>query len=781
MKLSEGQSNEAEKRRGQAVTILVAEDDSGMNRLIQKSLQREGFRTEGVTKGADAIARVKESQNMILLLDYLLPDMTGKQVVSTLAEKDLKVPFIIITGQGDEKTAVEMMKMGARDYIIKSAGLADILPHVIKRVFKEIEREKALVDAQEALKESEDKFKNIFENAMDGILIAGENEKRFYGCNKKISQMLGYSHEDLHNMGVKDIHPVEDLPFVMEQFDRLARGEESIALDIPVKRKDGTTFYADIAASPVTLKGKTYMISAFRDITERKRSEDALRLSEEKFSKAFRSSPTLIAISTLQEGQFVDVNDTFLNVSGYSRDDVIAHTESELDIWSEPDMRNNLVSHLQEHGFINNVETGLRTKTGDILTVLTSAEMIDIEGEQCILAVILDITDRKKLETQLLHAQKMDAIGQLAGGVAHDFNNIITAIISYSYLMKNRLGKNDPSMDHLDKIIALSDRAAQITQGLLAFSRKQYYEFIPVRINDIIREIQNLLLNFITEDIELKTELTSQEPTIIADKTQIEQVIVNLVTNARDAMSEGGALTLVTGLAEIDDDFIKLHGFGRPGKYALLSITDSGTGMDEETKLKIYEPFFTTKEVGKGTGLGLSIIYGIVKEHKGYIDVNTGSGVGTTFMIYFPQIETPVKGSEALQRKNLKSKSETVLVAEDDPAVRDSIREILINYGYGVIVAENGIDAVEKFSEHKDDIDLLILDVIMPVMNGNEAYEKIKQMRPEMKAIFTSGYTADILARKKMLDKNIVLVTKPIQPDYFLSKIREVVEDGRRD
>jgi CheY-like chemotaxis protein len=256
---------------------------------------------------------------------------------------------------------------------------------------------------------------------------------------------------------------------------------------------------------------------------------------------------------------------------------------------------------------------------------------------------------------------------------------------------------------------------------------------------------------------------------------------VNLVTNARDAMPEGGALTLVTGLAEMDDDFIKLHGFGRPGKYALLSLTDSGTGMDEETKLKIYEPFFTTKEVGKGTGLGLSIIYGIVKEHKGYINANTESGIGTTFMIYFPQIETPVKGNEAQLRKNLNSKAETVLVAEDDPAVRDSIREILINYGYSVIVAENGIDAVEKFSEHKDDVDLLILDVIMPVMNGNEAYEKIKQMRPEIKAIFTSGYTADILARKKMLVKDIVLVSKPIQPDYFLSKIREVVENGRRD
>jgi PAS domain S-box-containing protein len=779
MKISEKQSNEAGRITEQTLTILIAEDDRGLNRLIQKSLQRDGFRTEGVTKGSDAIARVEDDQNMILLLDYLLPDLTGKQVISTLAEKNLKVPFIIITGQGDEKIAVEMMKMGARDYIVKSPGLADILPHVIKRVFKEMQREKALVDAQEALKESEDKFKNIFENAMDGILIAEVNEKRFYGCNKMISQMLGYSHEELNNMGVKDIHPVEDLPFVMEQFERLARGEESLALDIPVKRKNGTIFYADIAASPVILKGKTYMISAFRDITERKRSEHALRLSEEKFSKAFRSSPTLIAISTLNEGRFIDVNDTFLDVSGYSRNDVIAHTESELDIWSEPDMRDNVVSHLKEHGFIYNVETGLRTKTGDILTVLSSAEMIDIEGETCILAVILDITDRKKLETQLLHAQKMDAIGQLAGGVAHDFNNIITAIISYSYLMKNKLGENDPSKDNVDKIIALSDRAAQITRGLLAFSRKQFYEFVPVRINDIIREIQNLLLNFISEDIELKTELTSLEPTIIADKTQIEQIVVNLVTNARDAMPEGGAITLETGLAEMSDDFIKVNGFGRVGKYVLLSIKDTGTGMDEETKLKIYEPFFTTKEVGKGTGLGLSIIYGIVKEHKGYIDVKTGPGIGTTFLIYFPQIETKVKGSEESPRRSIMSKAETVLVAEDDQAVRDSITEILKNYGYSVITAENGIDAVEKFSEYKDKIDLLVLDVIMPIMNGNEAYKKIKQMRPGMKAIFTSGYTSDMLARKKILDKDLILVQKPIQPDLFLLKIREVIEDAR--
>ena len=768
MDISGKQSEIVESNIGQSFTILVAEDDVGLNRLIQKSLQREGFRTEGVTSGSDVIARLSENSDIILLLDYMLSDMNGMQVITALAEKGLKVPFIIITGQGDEKTAVEMMKIGARDYIVKSAGLTDILPHVIKRVLKEITREKELVDAQEALKESEDKFKNIFENAMDGLLI---------GCNKMISQMLGYSHEELYTMGVTDIHPGENLPYVIEQFEKLAKGEARIALDIPVKRKDGTTFYADIAASPVTLKGKTYMISAFRDITQRKMAEDALRLSEEKFSKAFRSSPTLIMISTLTTGRLIDVNDTFLDACGYSRKDVIGHTESELGIWSESGVRNRMVSHLEEHGFINSLETGLRTGTGEILTVLASAEMIDIENEPCILSVILDITDRKKLETQLLHAQKMDAIGQLAGGVAHDFNNIITAIISYSYLMKNRLDENDPSRDNIDKIISLSDRAAQITHGLLAFSRKQYFEYIPVRINGIIRDIENLLSKFITEEIELTTELASEEPTIVADKTQVEQIIINLVTNARDAMPEGGALSIKTELTEIDNEFIGLHGFGRPGKYVLLSISDTGMGMDEETKGKIYEPFFTTKEVGKGTGLGLSIIYGIVKEHKGYIDVYSESDEGATFRIYLPEIERVVNSHHVTPNPSLTGRAETVLIAEDDVSVRDSIREILQNYGYNVVAAENGMDAVNKFREHKNKIDLALIDVIMPVMNGKEVYEEIRQMQPDIKVIFISGYTADILSRKQIPYEDIVFVSKPVMPDHLLSKIREVIDD----
>ncbi len=553
-----------------------------------------------------------------------------------------------------------------------------------------------------------------------------------------------------------------------------------MAQDVPVKRKDGTIFFADIAASPVILKGKTHQIGAFRDITNRKIAEDALRFSEEKFSKAFRSSPTLIMISTLKGGRLIDVNDTFLDACGYSRIDVIGHTETELEMWSESGVRNKMVSHLEEHGFISSLETGLRTATGEVLTVLSSAEMIDIENEPCILSVILDITERKKLETQLLHAQKMDAIGQLAGGVAHDFNNIITAIISYSYLMKNRLDENDPSRDNIDKIISLSDRAAQITHGLLAFSRKQYFEFVPARINGIIRDIENILSKFIKEDIELTTELASEEPTIVADKTQVEQVIINLVTNARDAMPEGGVLSIKTELKEIDDEFIGLHGFGRPGQYVLLSISDTGTGMDEETRGKIYEPFFTTKEVGKGTGLGLSIIYGIVKEHKGYIHALSESGEGTTFRIYLPEIEKVVASHQATFLPSRTGREETVLIAEDDASVRDSIRDILQNYGYNVIAAENGMDAVNKFSEHEKKIDLALIDVIMPVMNGKEMYEAIRQIQPDIKVIFISGYTAEVLSRKQIPDEDIVIISKPIMPDRLLSKIREVIDDEQR-
>jgi CheY-like chemotaxis protein len=326
------------------------------------------------------------------------------------------------------------------------------------------------------------------------------------------------------------------------------------------------------------------------------------------------------------------------------------------------------------------------------------------------------------------------------------------------------------------QILNSAERAANLTQALLAFSRRQIISPKPVNLNEIVQGLERLLSRVIGEDIELSTVLTDEDLIVMADSGQIEQVLMNLATNARDAMPDGGSLNISTKLAEFDSEFIKAHGFGRPEFYALISVEDTGQGMDEKTKERIFEPFFTTKEVGKGTGLGLAMVYGIIKQHDGYINVYSEAGMGTKFNIYLPLIKSKIEEARAADLLVLKGGEETVLIAEDDASVRELIKEVLLGYGYKVIEAVDGEDAVRRFKDNKDRIQLLILDVIMPKKNGKEVYDDIKEIKPDIKAIFTSGYTADIIHKKGILEERLDFILKPISPDEFLRKVREVLD-----
>ncbi len=386
------------------------------------------------------------------------------------------------------------------------------------------------------------------------------------------------------------------------------------------------------------------------------------------------------------------------------------------------------------------------------------------------------ISERKKLESQLLHSQKMDAIGQLTGGIAHDFNNILTAIIGLGTLLQMKMDEHDPLKTYVSQILASADRAASLTQSLVAFSRKQIMSPKPVKLNGIVEKAEKLLSRLIGEAIELRTVLTDKDVTILADSTQIEQVLMNLATNARDALSGGGHIIIETELTEIDKKFKDTHGYGEPGKYALLSFSDTGAGFDEETKGKIFDPFYTTKEVGKGTGLGLSIVYGIIKQHDGYIDVYSEIGKGTTFKIYLPLIQAEVEDQGGSAIAPLQRGTETVLIAEDEPGVRLLSKHILEEFGYTVIEAVDGEDAIEKFMENKNKVQFLILDVVMPKMNGKEVYEEIRKVRPDMKALFVTGYTADIMQTETILEEKVNIILKPMSPGDLLKKVREVLD-----
>ncbi|HEX9019866.1 MAG TPA: ATP-binding protein [Nitrospirota bacterium] len=428
----------------------------------------------------------------------------------------------------------------------------------------------------------------------------------------------------------------------------------------------------------------------------------------------------------------------------------------------------------QERHFENMV----LTSGGDVRTIAWNTIVLRNESGRAVgtLSSGEDITERKRLEAQLRHAQKMESIGVLAGGVAHDFNNILTAVIGYANLLQMKIPEDDPLHYDIGQILAASNKATQLVKSLLAYSRKQIIDLKLVDMNSIVLEVTKLLSSLLREDIELRTVLAENALTIKADPGQIEQVMMNLATNARDAMPRGGLLTVETGQKELDAEFITTHGYGVPGRYALLTVSDTGVGMDKKTKEKIFDPFFTTKEVGKGTGLGLAMTYGIIKQHNGYITVYSEPGEGTTFSIYLPLIQATAGGRGENGSFAPAGGTETILVAEDDAAVRALTTSALKDAGYAIIEAADGEEAIKKFSEQKDDIHLAILDVIMPKRNGKVVFDAIKKMRPDVKALFISGYTADILQKQLILGSRMYFLSKPVSVSELLTKVREVLD-----
>ncbi len=392
-----------------------------------------------------------------------------------------------------------------------------------------------------------------------------------------------------------------------------------------------------------------------------------------------------------------------------------------------------------------------------------------------IVEVSRDITGHRKLEEQLRQSQKMEAVGQIAGGIAHDFNNMLCAMLGFSTLTQLKLKPDDPASHYLEEINKLVERGSSLTKSLLAFSRKQVLTMKPVSLTLLIGAFAKLLQRVIGEDILLDIRLAPDDSVIMADSGQIDQILLNLATNARDAMPNGGTLTIGTRAQYIDDEFVRIHGYGSPGPYALITVEDTGSGIDRLTREKIFEPFFTTKEVGKGTGLGLSIVYGIVTQHNGFISVYSEPGKGAAFRILLPAIN--VKPDEIVleSREAMSGSSDIILLAEDDTAVREVIKTLLTEMGYEVIEAIDGQQAVEKFRQHSETIRLVLMDMIMPALSGLEAFEEIRKIKSDAKVLFMSGYTADYIKLKMDISESLRLIVKPIAPRELLKTIREII------
>lgn len=477
-----------------------------------------------------------------------------------------------------------------------------------------------------------------------------------------------------------------------------------------------------------------------------------------------------------KNGRVLEANDAYCAMTGYSRDDLCAMSLIDVEEALSPEEIERMITQIIQYGGIH-FESRHRCKDGKIIELDISITYSPDKGGR-FFSFLRDITGRRILEDQLRQSQKMETVGQLAGGIAHDFNNILTVISGYSSLMQMDSSLSDEQKKKVDEIASSAERASQLTHGLLAFSRKQPLIMRHENLNDIVQHVHKFLARIIGEDITFQSSCCGAELPIVADRGQIEQVLINLATNARDAMSGGGVFTVKSDRAVLDSSFKDYHNYTvPPGNYALLTVSDTGTGISKEHIDHIFEPFFTTKEVGKGTGLGMAIIYGIVKQHNGFINVYSESSHGTTFRIYLPMDEK----ANSLQTTKAElvapaGGSETILVAEDEPSVRVFVAKVLENHGYKVVLAEDGVDVVEKFKVHQDIIRLILMDMIMPKKNGKEAYEEISRIKPGVKLLFSSGYTADFIKDRGVSEDAFELIMKPMQPMELLRRVRDMLD-----
>jgi len=635
--------------------------------------------------------------------------------------------------------------------------------------------------AQDAHEKTRRQLQLILDSAGEGI-NGVDMQGRVTFVNPAAAQMVGWSQEEMlgknqhslmhHTRADGTPYPEEECPiYAAFHQGRSHRGANEIFW-----RKDGTSFTVEYITTPLRENGELVgAVVIYKDTTERNQVEDQLL----KLSQAVMQSPVSIAI-TDTSGNIEFVNPKFTQISGYQASEIIGQNPRVLKAGKTPpevykDLWNTITS-----GRVWNGELYNRKKDGD--TYWEHATISPIRNSAGVIshymAFMESMTERKRLEEQLRQAQKMEAIGQLAGGVAHDFNNILTVIMGFGQILQHSLAPDDPRRGQMDQILDAADRATHLTKSLLAFSRKQVMLLMQLDLNELARKHTKFLVRIIGEDVTLKTIFTKEPLTVLADAGQIEQVLMNLATNARDAMPGGGELCITTEPVQLGDEFYQRHGYGAPGRYALITVTDTGAGMDADTRDKIFEPFFTTKEPGRGTGLGLSIVYGIVKQHGGYITIHSQRGLGTSFSIYLPLVAGKNEIVEKAPTLVPRGGTETILVVEDDPAVRNLVQSVLKRYGYTVILAESGAEAIELFESRWEDIDLALLDVIMPKMNGKQVCEKLRQRSPRLKVLFLSGYTADLIQDKGIPVEGIDIISKPAKPIELARKIREMLDAG---
>ena len=642
-----------------------------------------------------------------------------------------------------------------------------------------------LKTVERALRESSEKYRNLADS-LPQIVFETDDSGNITFTNQNALNIMGYAKEDLKK-GINALQMIapEDRDRAMQNIQRVLQGEKVPDAEYNAQRRDGSIFPIIVHSNRIIYDDKPIGLRGIIiDLTERKQADEALRLSEEKFSKAFQASPVWVTITTVREGRFLEVNDTFTKISGFRREEAVGRTSFDLEFWLDPKRdREQAIQLLRKQGYFRNLEMKMRFKDGKDHIMLWSADTISFEGEECLINVLTDITETKiiqeekaSLESQLQQAQKMEAIGTLAGGIAHDFNNILSAIIGYTELSLTEAEKESVLYENLQEIFQASGRAKNLVKQILTFSRQAEQERKPVKVKLICKEAIKFLRASIPTSIKIRQNIGS-DSLVIADPTQIHQVLMNLCTNAGHAMEEkGGVLEIKLTDVELSADLLAKFPELNPGSYLELTVSDTGHGIPANIIDRIFDPFFTTKEQGEGTGMGLSVVHGIVGSCGGAIAASSEPGKGSTFNIYLPIVERD-NIQPSINENSIADGTERILFVDDESALTNLGKRMLESLGYKVTTRASSIEALELFKAKPDSFDLVITDMTMPNMKGDKLASELIRIRPDIPVIICSGYSAEINPQQAAAMGIRAFVTKPVLKKDIAEAIRKIFDE----
>jgi two-component system, cell cycle sensor histidine kinase and response regulator CckA len=764
-----------------ALRILILEDVAMDAELVEYELQRASipFVARRVDTRDGFLRELDAFRPDVILSDYTLPRFDGMTALSLTRERAPAIPFLIVTGSVNEETAVGCMKAGATDYLLKS-NLARIGPAIQAALERERAREEK-IRAESLLAASERRFRSLVQNSSDLVTIVAPDSTILYASDSA-ERLVGYAPGQLVGttlLGYVDASDAEAVRGLLQN----RNGKSSGPVEFSLRRADGSPVWLEAVGSNLladpTIQG---IVLNARDVSERKRADRALRESEERYRDLFDNASDLVCMSA-PDGTLLYVNKAWQEGTRYSQDEM---ARMQLIDVVQPESRSHFTAVLRRvlaGERLDHVELMLVPKSGPPITVEGNLSCTFKDGKPSVVrGIYRDVTERKRIDEQLRRAERMQAAGKLAGGVAHEVNNMMTGVIGFSEFVLRSFDLNDPRRADVEEVIRAGTRAADVTRQLLAFTRQQFLRPQLVQLNAVVSDMEKMLRHSLGEDKLLELRLSSESCQIRADRGQLEQVLINLVLNARDAIQGHGRVGIQTGCAVLDETYAERHGGVDipPGRYVMLAISDTGCGMDGDVQARIFEPFFTTKPVGQGTGLGLSTVYGIVKQSGGFVWVYSELNQGSVFKVYLPEarglVTEPITDNLSVPLRG----SETILVIEDEDVVRNLACRGLRDHGYMVLEATNGSEALDYIRAHPGTVDLIISDVVMPEMGGRELGQNVALFEPELPILYMSGYTGEDVVQRGLLDPGVPFQQKPFTPGTLAMKVRAMLDQHPR-